>query len=272
MKSNTNYPSKHPHWIDEPEYLETITKKKRFGISFTTAFILVLAIHIAGVGGIFAFSNLKPKIASSPKPESVVAKSPAPKSDALAKNEWPQPEAKPKVVATPPPVTKQVASATISPNSKAKPITVVAEKPKSPAPVMAKPTPVVAKTGPRQPQAADAALRKAFLASQSQSLPTVETRESLPVSRTTLPLVATNPEVSAAPPAASAPTSPAPKPTAPASRVSEYTLAPGDNLYMISRRLQVSYNDLMQANGIRDPRQLRIGQKLKVPSQQVASL
>ncbi|MFM8984322.1 MAG: LysM peptidoglycan-binding domain-containing protein, partial [Spartobacteria bacterium] len=60
------------------------------------------------------------------------------------------------------------------------------------------------------------------------------------------------------------------KPT-PVTRPSEYTLAPGDNLYMVSRRLQVSYNELMQANGLSDPRQLRVGQKLKVPAH-IASL
>ena len=58
----------------------------------------------------------------------------------------------------------------------------------------------------------------------------------------------------------------------PSSKPSEYTLAPGDNLYMVSRRLQVSYNELMQANGLTDPRQLRVGQKLKVPTEQIASL
>jgi len=85
-------------------------------------------------------------------------------------------------------------------------------------------------------------------------------------------LIATNPEVSSAPSIASAPTTPAPKPDAPAPRPSEYTLAPGDNLYMVSRKLQVSYNELLQANGLSDPRQLRVGQKLKVPAEQIASL
>jgi LysM repeat protein len=41
---------------------------------------------------------------------------------------------------------------------------------------------------------------------------------------------------------------------------------------MVSRKLQVSYNDLMHANGLSDPRQLRVGQKLKVPAEQIAAL
>ena len=272
MKTNTTYPTKHPHWIDEPEYLDAIKKRKRVGISFATAFILVLAIHLAGVGGIFAFSNLKSDKKPTPVAEAPVEKQPGPKSDSLARNEWPQPEAQPKVVATPPPVKKQVADSKPRPKAEPKVEAVVAEKPKSPAPALAKPTPVVANTAPRQPQATDDALRKAFLASQTPSLPTAETREALPVSRATVPLIATNPEVSSAPSIASAPTTPAPKPAAPAPRPSEYTLAPGDNLYMVSRKLQVSYNELLQANGLSDPRQLRVGQKLKVPAEQIASL
>jgi LysM repeat protein len=54
--------------------------------------------------------------------------------------------------------------------------------------------------------------------------------------------------------------------TPPPAPASEYTLNSGDNLYAVSRRLQVSYSELMAANGITDPRQLRIGQKLKVPA------
>jgi LysM repeat protein len=271
MKTNTTYPTKHPHWIDEPEYLDAIKKRKRVGISFATAFILVLAIHLAGVGGIFAFSNLKSDKKPTPVAEAPAEKHPGPKSDSLARNEWPQPEAQPKVVATPPPVKKQVADSNPRPKAEPKVVAVVVEKPKSPASDIAKPTPVVTTTAPRQPQAVDAALRKAFLATKTQSSPTVETREALPVSRATVPLIATNPEVSSAPSIASAPTTPAPKPAAPAPRPSEYTLAPGDNLYMVSRKLQVSYNELLQTNGLSDPRQLRVGQKLKVPAH-IASL
>ena len=47
--------------------------------------------------------------------------------------------------------------------------------------------------------------------------------------------------------------------------MTEYVLNGGDNLYSVSRRLQVPYSEFMEANGITDPRQLRVGQKLKVP-------
>jgi len=271
MKTNTTYPTKHPHWIDEPEYLDAIKKRKRVGISFATAFVLVLAIHLAGVGGIFAFSNLNSDKKPTPLAEAPVEKQPGPKSDSLARNEWPQPEAQPKVVATPPPVKKQVAAAKVAPKAESKPAPVVSAKPKEKAikPAIAKATP---KSTPAATKVDDSAARKAFLATRSNSQPVAETQQTLPATAQVQPVVAPNPEVSSAPSIASAPTTLAPKPAAPAPRPSEYTLAAGDNLYMVSRKLQVSYNDLLQANDLSDPRQLRVGQKLKVPAEQIASL
>ncbi len=281
MKTNTTYPTKHPHWIDEPEYLDAIKKRKRVGISFATAFVLVLAIHLAGVGGIFAFSNLKSDKKPTPLAEAPVEKQPGPKSDSLARNEWPQPEVQPKVVATPPPVKKQVAAAKVAPKSEAKPATVVAAKPQE------KPAqPAIAKSTPAATKVDDSAARKAFLATRSNSQPLTETQQTIPATAQAQPVVASNPEmkvetVAAQQPAIITPSKPQEPAIAsspvqqeagtPSSKPSEYTLAPGDNLYMVSRRLQVSYNDLMQANGLTDPRQLRVGQKLKVPTH-IASL
>jgi LysM repeat protein len=284
MKTNTTYPTKHPHWIDEPEYLDAIKKRKRIGLSFTTAFILVLAIHLAGVGGIFAFSNLKSDKKTVSAPVAPVEKQPGPKSDSLARNEWPKPEAQPKVVATPPPVKKEVAAAKTAPIVEQKPAPVIADKAKEKphAPVVAKTTP---KVTPASPKKDDAAMKKAFLAARSSSQPLTET-QTIPAAAPVQPVVSSNAEVKTKSVVAQALPVTAPTKTqepavaaapiqsekpAQATRPSEYTLAPGDNLYMVSRRLQVSYNELMQANGLSDPRQLRVGQKLKVPTH-IASL
>jgi len=287
MKTNTTYPTRHPHWIDEPEYLEAIKKKKRLGISFTTAFILVLAIHVAGVGGIFAFSKQKPKAPAVSQPEAVAQKPAAPKSDALARNEWPQPESKPKVVATPAPVKKQIAESKPAPKVEQKTAMAhIAAKPNQ-ATAMAAIAKAAINPKPSTPKSDDSDIKKAFLATRTESKPVTETKQAIPVAPSTTPLVATNTEVASntetaapitpVPVAVSKPvdTTPAPPvgkaaPSAP--RPSEYTLAAGDNLYMVSRKLQVSYNDLLQANGLSDPRQLRVGQKLKVPAEQIASL
>ena len=52
------------------------------------------------------------------------------------------------------------------------------------------------------------------------------------------------------------------------SNINEYVVSSGDNMYMIARRLNVSYKDLMEINNLSDPGQIRLGQKLKVPKQQ----
>jgi LysM repeat protein len=44
-----------------------------------------------------------------------------------------------------------------------------------------------------------------------------------------------------------------------------YTVAKGDNPYSIAKKLHVSYNELIAINEIKDPTRVRIGQKLKVP-------
>jgi len=52
----------------------------------------------------------------------------------------------------------------------------------------------------------------------------------------------------------------------------EYTLVSGDTLFAVSRKVHVSYQEIAEANGIKDPRQLQVGQKLKIPSGKVTSL
>jgi LysM repeat protein len=46
----------------------------------------------------------------------------------------------------------------------------------------------------------------------------------------------------------------------------DYTVVKGDNPWKIAKKFKISQEELMKANGITDPRQLRIGQKLKVPA------
>ena len=69
-------------------------------------------------------------------------------------------------------------------------------------------------------------------------------------------------------PVAAAPVEPAKK-TAPAAEVKDsgtmYTVAKGDVLVSIARKLHVGYDDLLKLNKIDDPKNLRIGRKLHVP-------
>jgi len=45
-----------------------------------------------------------------------------------------------------------------------------------------------------------------------------------------------------------------------------YTVAKGDNPVSIAKKFHVSYNDLLKANKIDNPKQLQIGQKLHIPA------
>jgi LysM repeat protein len=271
MKTPNSIPTSHPNWIDEPEYFETLKKSRRLGISFPVAFAIVLALHLAGIGCIYAYSNWKPK-----KPPLVLSeeKPSGPKSDALAKNEWPQPEAKPEVVAVAPPKpeVKAVAKAEPKPVHKTPPKVVA----KAMEPVKKSETRpnVIAEAKP----SGDSELRRRFLESvgkldaagkvlAAQAVESADrvVKQLVPADVAPLAKAAATPEapvkkaVAAAPPAST-------PPAVQRTTASHYTLAPGDNLYMVSRKLGVSYNELARANGILDPRRLRVGQTLKVPS------
>lgn len=46
---------------------------------------------------------------------------------------------------------------------------------------------------------------------------------------------------------------------------STYVVKNGDSIWRIANRLKVSQKDLMKANGISDPRRMKVGMKLKIP-------
>ena len=50
-----------------------------------------------------------------------------------------------------------------------------------------------------------------------------------------------------------------------------YTVVKGDNPVSIARHLHVSYDALLELNGITDPRKLQIGQKLHIPERETAT-
>ena len=258
MKTSPSYPTRHPHWIDvDPETeLQKNKLKARFikmGLSFKWAFLIVLGFHVILLCGIYATSSLKPKVHHPTAAVETPATTPGgPKSDALARNEWPQPDATPEVKALPQ-ALKKVAAAS-------KPAERVPSTP-TPAKAVAVPATKYTPATPPAPKPGEAALKETFLAAKNTAPHTkadAEVQEKIPVSTSPQPIVSENTLSPAPAKAVSATPPPAP--------VSEYTLNSGDNLYAVSRRLQVTYSELMQANGITDPRQLRIGQKLKVPA------
>ena len=280
------YPTRHPNWIDETDFTQPPKKgwTERIGISFPVAFAIVLALHLAVLGGIYASNKLKLRPAVQPmaaKPEEAQK---GPVSDAfVARNDWPESSATPVVKAMPQLPKKVLASAIVATQENAKPKSLFAsptekkiEAPKPPQVIAQVASPSAAPKPAPVAKASDSALRAQFLATQKANRPAqevTEIRQAIPVRASVQTVVATNTEaVSSAPPraiaVASTPTAlarPIVHSSTPAPAVTEYVLNGGDNLYSVSRRLQVPYSDLMEANGITDPRQLRVGQKLKVP-------
>jgi LysM repeat protein len=50
---------------------------------------------------------------------------------------------------------------------------------------------------------------------------------------------------------------------------SQYTVQAGDNIFTISRRMNVSFTELAEANNLSSPRDVRVGQVLVSPSGQL---
>jgi LysM repeat protein len=277
MKTNHTSPTKHPHWIDEEE--DSTPKRKsrgrwreRVGISFPMAFAVVLGLHLTVIGGFYAYGSSKKTKAAALALKAASEKPIGPRSDALDGNDWPQPEAKPKVMAKAPPIKAPEKPALVKTGKPAiRKVAPVSAPAKSPPPAVAKaakPAPKAVPAAPR-PDAED--LKKLLLSHRGTVPAESETRRAVPVEKPAEPLWQRNPEVRAAAPVAAKPSVPSPT-ERPRAAVSEYTLRAGDNLYMVSRKLEVPYNELMQANGLSDPRQLRVGQKLKVPSRKTPTL
>lgn len=285
MKTIQSYPTRHPNWIDTDEELkpEKPSWKSRFirsGLSFKWAFLIVFVFHLALVSGIYTISQLKPKAGKSTP--TTATNNPAnngPKSDALARNKWPQAESKfdPKTL---PPAPKKIASRpeTKKPEAHTPAVAKVAS-PQTPV-SHATPNPTIASTKlpPKTSPAVKSeptALKEKFLATKNTPPPSRDenpNRETMPTASSVNPLATPNSEIPAPKNTVAsvpAPKLDAPKYTPPAP--SEYTLSAGDNLYAVSRRFQVSYNDLMDVNGLTDPRQLRVGQKLKLPERKADS-
>lgn len=241
--------------------------------SFSTAFKIVIAIHLLVIGGFYVVGAVKsmrgPQYAGIPQakesvrdmdktwlkdhpassePPAKVAQTGAANPKKTAKKD--KPAAAPHVVTSGKKESKPVAA-------KTKPVTtkpaVVAKTELLPAPIVSQPE----SDNPPWMEKAKAMLARPLPPRIPVGSPVemkLETRRAVPVVNEA-PVVAT--------------------PSAP-DEVSlfggEYTLVSGDTLYAVSRKAHVSYQEIAVANGIKDPRQLQVGQKLKIPSGKVTSL
>ena len=266
------------------EYLrEKFTKNP---ISYKTAFVIVVLIHITAYGGLVLFSKYKAE-----RKKAIVAEGlQGPYSDAL-KESWPTDNLKLQVKAKPTPkaspsikpvaevtkqVNKEVVKLVAKPTPKSTPKPVVAsttplpsikpiDEPEgavtsapslSPAVTLA---PVPLPTPRSTPVVASIKLNEKSL-SLSAQVPSRPIFEQKPVPRhlppdmeKALKEMAKKIQEDVDRPSASART---------------YTIQPGENLYMIAHKMQTSFRSIMIANDIRDPRDLRVGQTLKIPRRQ----
>jgi LysM repeat protein len=185
-------------------------------VKLSSAFVVVLVLHVVAVGGIYAFNALK-------------AHQPASYEE----------------TDTPPPVgAKSVADATPSPQTE----TAAA------ADTTAAATPEPELT--YRVRGGDTILRIASAygvsAEQVIKLNDLEDKGGIHVG-----------EILDLPSGAVAPT---PRPRGLADSGNIYTVVRGDTPQRIARKLHVGYEDLIRLNNIEDPRRLRIGSKLKVPT------
>lgn len=230
------------------------------GGSFRDAFITVLLLHVIAVLGIMAYSSFK-KAATAPKTakqsERQVHEGPD-LADILRKNPQeiiPTRDAIPgeelvRVKDKDPYVTNAESTAD-SKQGKTPARVAKVDEPLPPLvspvaksttrPAIERPAEVQAKVGKNE------ATKKAFLDAKRQS------------SQAQTAAATTEPEVRQAEPAVmQVATPPAPAPT-------QVVVGNGDNIYTVSKRLNVSYAELAKANNIASPRDLRVGQTLVVP-------
>jgi len=241
----------------------------RPGLSFSKALFIVLGLHLLAIGGFFAFGAAKsvkgPQYAGVSKPHENVQEQ---DKKWLKDHPVDQPARSPAKVAKADPVKsreganpKKTADTQRVVSGESKPRAVVAH----PAGVAKKPPVVQKKDEPVAQPESDAEAppwlekAKSMLAAghppKVSEETQVETRRAVAVNEPdNVPLA---PNVSA-PDEVSLPGG-------------DYTLAAGDNLYSVARKLHVSYQEIAEANGIKDARGLQVGQKLKVPARKITS-
>ncbi len=211
------------------------------------AFMVVLALHVIAVGGLFAFNKVK---AGHSKVSEKLQNEIAAGQEAVAKE-----EAKPLV---PPAVPAAVHEVEKEVQQVAKVVQSPAPQQKLKEPIAATPVnkPAVAPVAPPL-----TAAQKQFLATKVTTTP--GTTAAVAVSSSSaVAAVANMASVTTAPAAELAPQAVSATPAASI----EYTIVKGDNPYKIAKRFHVPYDQLIKFNNISDPRKIQIGQKIKIPT------
>ena len=251
-------------------------------MKFSHALMVVLALHVIAVGGIFAFNSIKAGQSSStkastkgenalPAAQAAAQSKPSPKQGAM--EGW---AGKTHTVQAGDTLSRIAAlyKSSVEAIEKENGITTysmirVGQILKIPAPESLAVKPEVAKpaTDP-----VTAAAKHAFLAAKTDiakpAAVITKTDVAKPpavVAKTDaakpLPVAATTPKPANAQPSPKKAETPSPTTDS-----DVYVVAKGDNPYNIAKKLHVSYNELIALNEIKDPTRVQIGQKLKIPA------
>jgi LysM repeat protein len=210
------------------------------------AFMVVLALHVVAVGGLFAFNKVKAGHSkTSEKLQTEVV---------TVQKEVAAEESKSLAAAPIHEVVKEVK----------KELAPIIEAPETLSKHKEKIAPIVAKKLASVPLApastsTSAATRAAFLATKAEAPPISATPSAS--SSAALATVATMASSKTATAAAQSETMDSGSSIASI----EYTILKGDNPYKIAKRFHVPYNQLIKLNDISDPRKMQIGQKIKIP-------
>ncbi len=247
-------------------------------MKFSHALLVVLALHVIAVGGVFAFNSIKAGQAAAAKNAAkeeiarAVARTSTPPKPSAPDNVIEGWQGRTHTVQAGDTLSRLASlyKTTIEAIENENGITTysmirVGQVLKIPA----------AKTETTKPATdpASAAAKHAFLATKSD-LPKPPAATTTKAETPKPPVTATAKAETPKPPSAATPPSkplaqpanPAKEEVPPASTDGNtYTVAKGDNPYSIAKKLHVSYNELIAINEIKDPTRVQIGQKLKIP-------
>jgi nucleoid-associated protein YgaU len=241
------------------DYEEPTTK-------LSTAFVVVLVLHLVAVGGIYAFHSIKAKRREADGTSAAVkSSSPTPTTVGSAVTVPAKPSAPvapaPSVVQPPAPVhaASNASAAPVAAKANATPVkpeTTVSHLPAPAGPSAVipaqKPTTSNAQTG--MPQATAGVQTAQVPNTGVSNASNTVSAKAQPASVTPVKAVAVVPAVQ---PVAA---------VAVDSAAKTYTVVKGDNPVAIAKKMGVNYDEMLKINGIEDPRKLQIGQVLKMPA------
>ncbi len=254
------------------EEIEDYDGESEPNMKLSHAFIVVLALHVLAVGGVFAFNSLKARPAMAeraPKAATTTAAQPEPKVETSSPEQDPTaatPAAKvaekPVIPAKPAPVADAVAYTVVPGDT----LTKIAAQHKTSIEAIERANEIPAGSTIHVGQALRIPSADVPKETTSEVKPalTAPKTAATPAAKPVAPKVADAKKVPDAAPTAIPATKPAAAPAA-KSAGTTYTVAKGDNPYSIAKKLKVTYAELMKANKIEDPTKLQIGQKLIVP-------